>query len=114
MMALRKVSDRVRTTTPSADVVVLGDFNLKIAEEDPNDDRVRAIVPEKFMTKSPKMVGLMEEATTIGGANFDHLFVYQSNKAKVIESSVRAVVDFNTESQIQKDKSLLMFSVGLK
>jgi exonuclease III len=104
MMALRDVSDHVRQSTPSADVVVLGDFNLSLEEDDLEDDKVRAKVPSAFYSQSPKMEGLVDGVTTIGGSSFDHFFHYKNNKYLPINNSWGSITDFNTDSQTQKDK----------
>jgi len=104
MMNLRIVADKVRNLSPAHDVVVLGDFNLKLDTElDPFDpDRVKPIVPEDFIFQSPPMTALISEATTIGNSNYDHFFFYEDNLNPLIDESQDTLIDFDTSSRQQK------------
>ncbi len=111
---LRKVADKVKETTPSHDVVLLGDFNLRLVEEviweasdfaeRDTDARVKAEVPESFIDKEPHLNSLIVEATTVGNANYDHFFWFETNKYHVLEDSYGVLFDFDRSSTPQKEK----------
>jgi hypothetical protein len=115
MKYLRKVVNKVKKNTPKHDVILLGDFNLRLVEEVIWEDvpetadieaenRVKAEVPESFIDQVPHLNSIITEATTVGHANYDHIFYFADNKHHVIEDSYGAYMDFDLNSTHQKNK----------
>jgi endonuclease/exonuclease/phosphatase family metal-dependent hydrolase len=101
-LALRKVLDKIRTTTPDDDVFAMGDFNLELGSEQPSAEAVNQEIPKEFLTgpssSSVEIYGLIDGPTTIGFSSYDHIFYYSDNYAALIDGSDSTIVDFKISS----------------
>jgi hypothetical protein len=111
---LRKVMDRVRQSTPSSDVIGMGDYNFALPTfefEDATDANpslsaaeANAQMPPEFFNAAPALAGLIDGPTTVGFSSYDHILYYQDNQHQPIEGTEKIVTDFNLSNSAARQE----------
>jgi len=110
---LGAVMRKIRETTPSADVLSMGDYNLSLGTREElalegSAVRTSEIIPESFFAtlevKVATFLGMIKKPTTVGFSNYDHIIWMLSNKSKLVEGTDRVVYDLDIQSPMERTK----------
>jgi hypothetical protein len=93
---LRTVMERARASTPGADVVALGDFNLAL------ESRAGPAIGSEFFSGGAPLLGLIDTPTTLGTSSYDHVVYFEGNTHQHVAGSEVVVRDFDAKSDAAK------------
>ncbi len=92
LSSLKEVMKKVRSSTPQADVLAVGDFNLTLADDSSKSSKK---MPKEFFSEAPSLGGLIKGATTVGMFSYDHILFFNDNKHLPIPGSEEVILDFD-------------------
>ncbi len=98
LFELKKVLAKVSAASQGYEVIAAGDFNLTLdldVASGVKQDSTSIEMPGNFFLEAPAVTGLINQPTTVGLSNYDHVLYLKSNTAKHVPNSEKVVVDFD-------------------